>query len=328
MNFNGINDGDKQKDGKRWLMLLLSLFLASAIWLLHTLSLDYSVFLEYSVRLESSLEGRAGFSVSDDKLIVRGRAEGYYILKQRIGRPKMLTVTASPDVLHLKDSAKNLFYANCEDLKSGIIEALGTNVNVEFIVTNTMDFEFTKISNKRVPVVPSISISFAGQYMPIGEIVLSPDSVDIYGDEKLLSAIDSVRTEIISYNKVDVPIQGITELVPIRRIHFSEKNIYYSLNVERYIEESVRIAVTAEGVPSGKGMIVLPSEITLKYRRLFGGEKCEAEDFKFVVNYEDFLETIDSKLIPKPAILPDGVVSYEIEPHFVDCVLFDNKSER
>lgn len=327
MNFNGVKDQEKQKDGKRWLMLLLSFFLAAAIWLLHSLSLDYSVFLEYTVRLESSLEGRSGFSVSDDKLIVRGRAEGYYILKQRIGRPKQITVNASPSVLHLKDSEKNIFYANCEDLKSGIIEALGTNVNVEFIVTNTMDFEFTKIANKRVPVVPATSISFAGQYMPIGNIVLRPDSVDIYGDEKLLSAIDSVRTETISYNKVEAPIQGITELVPIRRIRFSEKNIYYTLNVERYIEESIRITVVPDGVPHGKGMIVLPSEITLKYKRLFGGEQCDAEDFKFVVNYRDFLETIDAKLIPKPVLLPKGVLSYEIEPHFVDCVLFDNRTE-
>ena len=85
---NGISGGEKEsgwKDRKEWLMLLLSLLLAFIVWLIHSLSLQYSVFLEYNVELNSTLQGRARSSVSQDVLIVRGKSDGYYILKQRIG---------------------------------------------------------------------------------------------------------------------------------------------------------------------------------------------------------------------------------------------------
>lgn len=305
-------------------MLLLSFLLAFAIWLLHSLSLNYSVFLEYSVKVESSLEGRSGTSVSDDILIVRGRAEGYYILRQRIGKAKELQVTVSPSILHLKDSTRNIFSAKCEDFKSDIVAALGTNVNLEFIVTDSMDFVFSRIASKKVPVAVSSSISFADQYIPIGEIKVEPDSVEISGEDRLIASIDSVITKTISYSKVNMPIQGITELMPVRRIVFSENTILYSLNVERYVEESMRVKVNPKDVPPGKGMIVIPSIVNVTYKRLYEGGRYSDMDFSFTVSYKDLLKTIDSKLIPSPEHFPAGVISYETDPPYVDCILFED----
>lgn len=58
---NGITGNDRErKDGKEWMLLLLSILLAFIIWLLHSLSLQYSVFFEYNVELTSSLEGVPG----------------------------------------------------------------------------------------------------------------------------------------------------------------------------------------------------------------------------------------------------------------------------
>lgn len=101
---SGITGNDRdRKDGKEWLLLLLSLLLAFIIWLLHSLSLQYSVFFEYNVELTSSLEGRSRSAASEDLLIVRGRSEGYYILRQRIGRRKTLKVNAPVTALVHKD---------------------------------------------------------------------------------------------------------------------------------------------------------------------------------------------------------------------------------
>ena len=141
---NGISGGEKEsgwKDRKEWLMLLLSLLLAFIVWLIHSLSLQYSVF-----------QGRARSSVSKDVLIVRGKSDGYYILKQRIGRRKTLQVSASQDNLRHRDGDD--FYVLSESIKSNIVEALGGSVDLEFIVTDSLDFTFPRITSKRVPVVP------------------------------------------------------------------------------------------------------------------------------------------------------------------------------
>lgn len=204
---SGISGKEKDwKDGKEWLLLLLSLLLAFIIWLLHSLSLEYSVFFEYNVQLTSSLEGRSRSSVSEDVLIVRGRSEGYYILRQRIGRRKTVRVTAPATVFVQKKD--DVFSVGCESIKSNVVEALGGNVNLEFIVTDSLDFVFPRITSKKVPVALRSSISFRGQYMPLGRIELRPDSVDIYGDARLLETVDSVMTETIFAHRSGRPHSG------------------------------------------------------------------------------------------------------------------------
>ena len=72
---SGITGSEKdRKDGKEWLLLLLSLLLACVIWLLHSLSLQYSVFFVEHVVPDASLEGRSRSAVSEALLIVRGRS--------------------------------------------------------------------------------------------------------------------------------------------------------------------------------------------------------------------------------------------------------------
>ena len=179
-----------------------------------------------------------------------------------------------------------------------------------------------------MPVVPKTSIVFDGQYMPLGGIELRPDSVDIYGDARLLGTIDSVLTETISWTGVDGPIQGLCGLVPIRRVEYSEDNIYYSLNVVRYIEESLDVPVTALGVPEDKELIVLPSSVTLKFRRVFSGVQYAPENFVLAVDYNDFIRTIDSELVPRLLSMPEGILSWEMSPRYVDCILLENNGSR
>ena len=320
---NGITGNDRErKDGKEWMLLLLSILLAFIIWLLHSLSLQYSVFFEYNVELTSSLEGRSRSAASEDLLIVRGRSEGYYILRQRIGRRKTLKVNAPVTALVHKDG--DAFSVTCENIKSNIVEALGGNVDLEFIVSESLDFNLPEVTSKRVPVVPKASIVFDGQYMPVGDIELRPDSVDIYGDARLLGTIDSVFTETIARSGVDGPIQGLCGIVPIRRVEYSEDNIYYSMNVVRYIEESMNVPVTATGVPENKELIILPSSVTLKYRRIFSGIQYAPENFVLSVDYNDFIRTMDSELVPKLVSMPEGVLSWEMSPRYVDCILLEN----
>lgn len=279
-------------------------------------------FLEYRVTLSTSIEGRSRTATSEDILIIRGRSEGYYILRQRIGRLKNLTVTVLPANVTYKDG--DIFTVDCETIKSNIVEALGGNVDLEFIVSESLDFNLPEVTSKRVPVVPKASIVFDGQYMPVGDIELRPDSVDIYGDARLLGTIDSVFTETIARSGVDGPIQGLCGIVPIRRVEYSEDNIYYSMNVVRYIEESMNVPVTATGVPENKELIILPSSVTLKYRRIFSGIQYAPENFVLSVDYNDFIRTMDSELVPKLVSMPEGVLSWEMSPRYVDCILLEN----
>ncbi len=313
------------KGGREWLLLLLSLLLAFFIWFIHNLSLTYPAFLEYRVEVKSNIIGRSLTSTSDDVLIVRGKADGFYILKQRIQKRSLITLTVDSKKFHIKDKSNDIFYANSSDLKGDIIEAIGNDVDIEFIMTETLNFVFPKVTNKKIPVVPKYSISFYSQYMQVGDIVLKPDSVYIYGEEKVLNNIDSIITENFNLQQLREPTQGIVELKKFRNTKVSESQIYYSIDVERYIEESITINVKIINVPPNKEILLLPSELTLTYRTAFGSKKrFRSSDFLYVVDYNDYLRSINSKLVPQLIKKPKSVFATDISPKFVECLLINN----
>ena len=42
------------------------------------------------------------------------------------------------------------------------------------------------------------------------------------------------------------------------------------------------------------------------------------------MDYADFIKTMESELIPELVSVPAGVISWEISPRYVDCILLEN----
>ncbi len=318
-----VTDNNKSKSRKEWYLLFLSLLLAFIVWLVHVLSLPYSVLLEYRVNLISSLEGRARSSLSEDVLIIRAKSEGFYILQHRISKKEAVSVTVDAAHIHKSEGDNDRFHVNCEQIKGSIIDAIGSDVELEFIVTESMNFEFPKMTSKLVPVIAKNEITFAGQYMPMAELSIEPDSIEIFGEERIIENIDSVWTEVISYRRLDESIQGVVNLVPFRRIEFSQKSVYYTLNVSRYIEETVSVPVEVVNVPGDKALIILPAHIDVTCRRTFGGEPLSERNIGIQVDYNDFIKGNSTEIIPSLVRAPENAVYYQLSPRYVDCLLID-----
>ncbi len=323
MTSNQVPDNNKSKSRKEWSLLFLSLLLAFIVWLMHVLSLQYSVLLEYKMDLSSSLEGRARSSVSEDVLIVRGKADGYYILQHRVGRNDAINVTADAAQIHKAEGDNDRFYVNCEQIKGNIIDAIGSSVELEFVVTDSMSFEFPKLTSKFVPVVVRSEVTYDGQYMPMAPLSIEPDSIEIFGEERIIENIDSVWTEAITFNRLDKSVHGLVDLVPFRRIEFSQSSVYYTLNVSRYIEETVQVPVTVVNVPQDKALVILPANIKVTCRRTFGGEPLSEKNTVVQVDYNNFIKGHSTQIIPDLVKAPDNAVYYQLSPRYVDCLLID-----
>lgn len=313
------------RSGREWLLLLLSFLVAIFIWLIHNLSLSYPVFLQYNVEARSNIPGRAQSSFSDDILIIRATTDGFSILRHRMKSKPMLTISVDPKHFYLVSQDADIFYTIPDEIKGEIIEAVGKSVDLEFIMTDTLHFAFPRVSSKKVPVYPNYSASCKSQYMQVGPIMFRPDSVIIYGEEKILAKMDSVLTKSLSLNQIDRPAQGLVDLISPRGIKLSENKVYYSLDIQRYVEESVISKVSAINVPKDKELMLVPSQVTVTFRRAYSSQvRYTGGDFEFIVDFEDFQKSIDAKIIPIPHTIPDGVFSVSIEPKYIDCLLINH----
>ena len=88
----------KKRKGRDWVSLILSLLLAFFIWLVHNLSNDYSAYLRFQVKAVTNIKGHQPEAVADEILLVRGRATGFYIIRNnRRGSVPQVTLEIPPD---------------------------------------------------------------------------------------------------------------------------------------------------------------------------------------------------------------------------------------
>ena len=307
--------------GRDWAALLLALLLAFSIWLIHNLSLKYNDYLTASVEAHCNLDGYAQVSSNVSQVVARCRTTGYNVISKDITRRRVRKVNFQPSVM--KHHEGDTFYVTSADLLEYAHLIYGDDVTVEYFASDTLFFSFAKVDHKRVPVVPSYSISYRPQYMSVGNIHVTPDSVTIYGEPYRLETVDQVYTQPVKYSDIDADIQGIVGLEKIRGVRISTSEIRYSLDVTRYVEFKTRVPVKAMNLPKDKEMIVIPSAVEVALKCSFPLIGNPADDVVLYVDYNDFQSSLSGKCPVHTGEMPKGVIACSIEPVYVECILGD-----
>ncbi|MDD2294270.1 MAG: hypothetical protein PHD07_08705 [Bacteroidales bacterium] len=320
----------KKRWGRDWGIFLLSLLLAFFIWVVHNLTLDYSVYMQYRLTVTTAIEGHAPVATSNEALLLRGKARGFYIIqhRDRKGSSTDISLNLDPKLFHKVAGSEDLYQVNSSDIVEKLSEALGSQFTIDFIESQVITFNFPSQAHKMVPVNPQTSISYQEQYMPVKPITLAPDSVMIYGLTEDLNVINSLNTKVISRSSVSKSVQGIVKIEPVRGIRMDKDELYYSLEVARYVEKTETLHIEVTNLPAGKSVIMIPSQIAVTYRIPFKEsvtKRNNSDNMVFAVDYEDIVKSRTSKVIPKLYKSDRTLYSYELNPPLVECLLTDVK---
>lgn len=306
--------------GRDLAVFLLALLLAFSIWLIHNLSLKYNDFLTSTVIAQCNLEGYSPVSINESDVVARCRATGYKVILADIkAHRKPVTVSFDASVMRHKDD--DLFYVLSSDLTEYAHLIYGDGVTLEYFVSDTVFFRFPEVDHKKVPVHPVYSVSYMPQHMSDGELEVIPDSVTVYGEAHRLENIDKVFTEIIRHTSLSSDVQGVVRLEKIRNVRLSAEEVHYLIDVTRYVEVSRTAPVKVVNVPSDKKLQVFPSTVTVKSKFSFPLSGDGYENVEAVVDYEEYDNSISGKCTVRLSESPSGLISYEIDPVAVNCVL-------
>ena len=308
--------------GRDWAVLLLALLLAFSIWLIHNLSLKYNDYLTVSIQAHCNIDGRAGESTNRCEVVARCRATGYNVLrKEIIGRKHTRKVTFQPSVMKHKEG--DTFYVTSSDLLEYGHLIYGSDVTVEYFVSDTLFFTFPSVVFKRVPVYPVYTVSYRQQYMNVGGIKMAPDTVTLYGEAQRLENIDMVMTQPIKRESLSEDVQGVISLEKIHDVRFSVDEVHYSIDVARYVEMKAKIPVSATDLPADKEIVILPSMVEISLKCVFPLEGDPMEDVELYVRYEDIMNSISGKCPIKVSGVPESVIGYDLTPFYVECIVSD-----
>ena len=161
---------------------------------------------------------------------------------------------------------KGRIYIPSDALRRSISDILqGTSRLIETQPEDiTCDF-FTE-QEKSVLLVFRGDLKTANEYQIIGQPTLARKRMKIFGDEKTLSAIDTLYTEPQDLSEISDTMRVRCALEVPQGIRAEEDSVELCIIAERFTEKKFTIPVHIKGVPDGYHIRLFPKEVEVSVR--------------------------------------------------------------
>ncbi len=305
------------------LVLILCIITAFFLWVVYTLSNEYTAYFRFPVEVETNLEGRTNISRPDNTLFIRGKARGFYIIRNT-WRKRIPPVSffADRELIHEIPGSDDDFYLLSDNIDNLVNDALGSDLELETILSDTIRLRYPREHFKKVPVRFVADIAYKSQYMSFEPVRLTPDSVLVYAQEPYLEIIEEVKTRRTTLGNLSQSVEGIARLEIPENTRLSHAEVEYRIPVLRYVEMSFEVPVTTRNVPYRRELFVLPDVVTIQFRCPFReASGISPDDFLLVIDYNDFIKKESGKIIPVLEASPGYISHIIVSPQFVDGII-------
>jgi len=308
---------------RRFLVLLCCMALAFFMWLMHKLSLDYSSNFRYEVTVQADLESYSSEAESEELMLIRGKATGFYILKSLAKKTlSRIVIPVSSRELRPNTIRDDHFAVAAQPLLERISEQLDGMVWVEAVLIDSIHVSLKKMATKKCKVVFNGSVSYQSQYTSFVPIRLIPDSVLITGMESTLTRIDSIRTVPVYVKNLDRDMQGVVDLMLGDDLSCPVREIRYQIYVTRYSEHAIKREITVVNQPSGVHVLLLPSQVSIRFRAPYDTPADYYNDnFQPVISFSTLEKSVSGTVIPHITKQPEAISHVMMDPPIVECII-------
>lgn len=295
-------------------IFLRCLTISFVAWLLIAVSSKYEFTVKAGIEYVNIPEERAFHSLQSDTVSVRLKMSGWNVLLSRL----------NPDTMSIQVDLSTLKSRNFIVFSNQIAfvnKQFPTDKEVVRVSPDTLYFDFSKQTQRKVPIKVPTNISFKKQYGIIGDTRTNPEYITITGPLEDVANIEYLSTDTVFGQQVNTDVRTVSNISRQQRANitiypnFTEVIIPVGELTEKQIELPLR-------VENGKGYTsvrTIPMKITITVLvALKDYAKWTARDFEAVVDLDNWKE---NKVNSLPVILtkvPDYVKIIKIEPQNVD----------
>lgn len=294
-------------------IVILSVLFSIVIWVSITLSNDYYTNLRLPIKIINLPEGFAVGSELPDDVSLKLKAKGW----------KLLGLHLSGDLVYSISSIKDIGKVNFRLINSLTDNAwITSDIQVIDVYPGNLSIYIDKVTNKKIPVKPDISLKFKEGFGLASNILILPDSITITGAKKVLDNIDSVLTETFVTGKLDQQKSYSLEILKQPGIEYSPDQIQFVVDVQKIVEKEISdISVEIVNVPYDRNVLLIPDRISLGLR---GGinvlGKVKIENIFASVKYSDVVIDTLGSISPQISI-PENTVLIYVKPERLKYII-------
>lgn len=294
------------------------------MWGLIKLSKVYEAPLKYKLTFQNMPSDKILVSAEDTVITLFVRARGLEIYGKLFNsRNNRINIDMSGIRLRRVDNTYRGYIRTSRYLKN-IASQLPQDNDLLGVEPDTLRFIFETEYQRKVPVIPDVSLSFVTQFKLYDSLVLKPDSVIIYGVKSILDTIHKITTEHQSYKYLKEDRQIALKLItPGTKppVSLSNDSVQVEISVERFTESEVEVPIGTDNAEKLR-FRTYPDKVTLTCTvAMREYERLDASLFSTTIDYQTAIASGNKLVEVKVVRQPSFVKVIRIEPEKVEFLI-------
>jgi len=217
--------------------------------------------------------------------------------------PQTLTITVRDEGKHLRKLSRqgvvlglNLSDYLREDhgkvelsadvLRPRLQDILPGSMQLQHVEPESIVFTYYTQQKKHVSVQVLSKITVADQYHLVNGGKVTPDSVDVFGDQETLKSIQHIMTDSVYMDELRDSVSQTVSLQIPKGVRVSSDTVRVDWIAEQFTEKSFTLPIEVEGLPAGEKLRLFPQTANITVRvSMSNFANVVDEDLRVVCHY-------------------------------------------
>ncbi|WP_026898747.1 CdaR family protein [Daejeonella oryzae] len=298
-------------------LFIFCLLFAIGAWLFFALSNRYVYPVKTLVQYIDFPQNKAFNPLQSDTVKLQIEGTGWQLLFYKL-RIKPQSINVNLRTLNKRN------YVTITDQLGDINRQLESEQKVVWVQPDTLYFDFSTRSIKKVPIKVIENISFVGQYGISDKITMNPDYVTVTGPLEDLVLIDVWETEKLDLKEVK---NSVATKVYLKKPSKTNINIYplavdVKVPVDEFTEMTVEVPVKILNNKAFQDVKLLPGKVKITLMAALSNyPKIDRTSFDVHVNLDKWKEKGVTQLPVQISRFPDNSKILSVEPQEVDFII-------
>jgi YbbR domain-containing protein len=234
------------------IVFTIAYVIAVISWLMVNLDREFNLDLEIPVTAASISPDLALVSPIPTSITVGVSGEGWKLLNL-YNNPPSLPLNLEQSQINMFEQVRTLFGSS-------------QDVNITKVQPSILNIQLDERVQRRVPIDLRMDLNIRRQYLLIGDLRMSPDSVTITGARSKVEDFTVWPTQLITLEGVREPIDMLVDLeAPTPVVSLSTMQVRVEAEIVEFTEGEIRVPVVVSGAPAGRQVTFTPSAVAVRY---------------------------------------------------------------
>ncbi len=242
------------------LLYLLFVFISTIFWGFLTFNRDIKIEVEVPLAI-SVPENVHLIDKVPDTLTVTIVDRGIRIISDMFRKRPSLTLRFNDYC----DTNSRMFKIDQSHLKKELSSLFKKHTTIVSVLPESINLKYTDLPGKKVPIRADVVVKAREDHTQNGALIMSQDSVLVYGDAETLNEINEVYTYHVEAIDLTDTLKRNVTIAPIKGAVIEPRSIDIVVPVEKLVSQKKNVKIMVRNAPPGVRMLLFPGDVDIIY---------------------------------------------------------------